>query len=339
MALAGAAATVAAPAIVKAQAALNWRMTSFYGPNAYFYSTGPGSAKDLCKRIDEMSNGRIKIQFFGAGELIPANAGFDAVSSGTVEMNYANSYFWTGKVFTAQYFTAAPFGLNFVGYNGWIYDGGGLELWHEVYDRFNLAPLLAGNTGVQMAGWFRKPINSVADLKGLKMRIPGLAGRVLRELGVDALVLPPGDIFPALERGIDTAEFVGPYLTASSGYKRLPNITTRPASTRWRPEARSSSTRKPGRACRPISGRSSKTRAWPATRAARPGCRKSTPTRWMTWSRNRACMCCRCPIQSRRLARGEYEDPRGSERQGSGHQEGGRLLQQIYVELPAVGEI
>ena len=97
LALAAAAGTVAAPAIVKADTTFNWKMTSFYGPNAYFYSTGPGSAKDLSKRIGDMSNGRIKIQFYGAGELIPATAGFDAVSSGTVEMNYANSYFWTGK--------------------------------------------------------------------------------------------------------------------------------------------------------------------------------------------------------------------------------------------------
>ena len=108
IALAGAAATVAAPAVVRAQTTFNWKMTSFYGPNAAFYSTGPGSAKDLCKRIDEMSNGRLKIQFYGAGELIPAAEGFDAVSSGTVEMNYANSYFWTGKSFAAQYFTAVP---------------------------------------------------------------------------------------------------------------------------------------------------------------------------------------------------------------------------------------
>ena len=142
LALAGAAASIAAPAVVKAQTTFNWKMTSFYGPNAYFYSTGPGSAKDLVKRIDDMSGGRIKIQFYGAGELIPANAGFDAVSSGTVEMNYANSYFWTGKSFAAQYFCAVPFGMNFVGLNGWMYDGGGLELWREVYDKFNLVPFL-----------------------------------------------------------------------------------------------------------------------------------------------------------------------------------------------------
>jgi TRAP-type mannitol/chloroaromatic compound transport system substrate-binding protein len=222
LAVAGTAATIAAPSVLRAQTTFNWRMTSFYGPNAFFYSTGPGSAKDLVKRIDEMSGGRLKIQFYGAGELIPAAEGFDAVSSGTVQMNYANSYFWTGKSFAAQYFTAVPFGLNFQGLNGWMYDGGGLQLWREVYDRFNLVPFLCGNTGVQMTGWFRKPIEKVEDLNGLKMRIPGLAGRVYRELGVDARLLAPGDIFPALERGvIDAAEFVGPYLDRQLGLQKV----------------------------------------------------------------------------------------------------------------------
>src|SRR5512147_1976979 len=136
--LALAAGTVAARAVLKAQTTFNWKMNSFYGPNAAFYSTGPGSAKAFCKRIDDMSGGRLKIQFYGAGELIPAAERFDAVSAGTVEMNYANSYFWTGKSFAAQYFCAVPFGLNFQGFNGWYYDGGGRELWREVYDRFNL---------------------------------------------------------------------------------------------------------------------------------------------------------------------------------------------------------
>ena len=137
---------------------------------------GPGSATDLAKRIAEMSNGRLKIQVFGAGELIPAFEGFDAVRSGTVEMNHANSYFWTGKTFAAQYFTAVPFGLNYQGMNGWLYDGGGIDLWNEVYAPFGMIAMPCGNTGVQMTGWFKKKINSVADLKGLKMRIPGLAG-------------------------------------------------------------------------------------------------------------------------------------------------------------------
>ena len=221
LALAGTVGAVAAPAVVQAQTTFNWKMTSFYGPNAAFYSTGPGSAKDLIKRIDDMSGGRIKIQFYGAGELIPAGEGFDAVSAGTVEMNYANAYFWTGKVFAGQYFTAVPFGLNFQGFNGWMYDGGGLQLWREVYDRFNLVPFLCGNTGVQMTGWFKKPIEKVDDLKGLKMRIPGLAGRVYQSLGVDVRLLPAGEIFPALERGvIDAAEFVGPYLDRQLGLQR-----------------------------------------------------------------------------------------------------------------------
>jgi TRAP-type mannitol/chloroaromatic compound transport system substrate-binding protein len=137
-------------------------------------------------------------------------------------MNYANSYFWTGKSFAAQYFTAVPFGLNFVGFNGWLYDGGGIELWREVYDKFNLVPFACGNTGVQMTGWFRKPIEKPEDLKGLKMRIPGLAGRVYKELGVNAMLLAPGDIFPSLERGvIDAAEFVGPYLDRQLGLHKV----------------------------------------------------------------------------------------------------------------------
>jgi TRAP-type mannitol/chloroaromatic compound transport system substrate-binding protein len=137
-------------------------------------------------------------------------------------MNYANSYFWTGKSFAAQYFTAVPFGLNFQGYNGWMFDGGGLQLWREVYDRFNLVPFVCGNTGVQMTGWFKKPIEKPEDLQGLKMRIPGLAGRVYKELGVDSRLIAPGEIFPSLERGvIDAAEFVGPYLDRQLGLQKV----------------------------------------------------------------------------------------------------------------------
>jgi len=198
--------------IAKAQQTFNWKMTSAYGKGSPFYMEGPGSATDLARRITEMSNGRLRIQVFGAGELIPAFEGFDAVRAGTVEMNHANSYFWTGKTFAAQYFTAVPFGLNFQGMNGWLYDGGGLALWHEVYDPFGMIAFPCGNTGVQMTGWFKKEIKTVKDLQGLKMRIPGLAGKVYANLGVDVKVLPGGEIFPALERGvIDAAEFVGPF--------------------------------------------------------------------------------------------------------------------------------
>jgi TRAP-type mannitol/chloroaromatic compound transport system substrate-binding protein len=212
-AVAGAAgAALAAPAIVTAQSTITWKMTSAYPKGSPFYMDGPGSATDLAKRVEAMSGGRMKIQVFGAGELVPAFEGFDAVRAGTVEMNHANAYFWTGKTFAAQYFTAVPFGMNFQGMNGWLYDGGGIDLWNEVYAPFGMIAMPCGNTGVQMTGWFKKEINSVADLKGLKMRIPGLAGKVYAALGVDVKVLPGGEIFPALERGvIDAAEFVGPF--------------------------------------------------------------------------------------------------------------------------------
>jgi TRAP-type mannitol/chloroaromatic compound transport system substrate-binding protein len=214
---------LAAPAIASAQSKgqFNWKMTSAYPKGSPFYMDGPGSATDLAKRIKEMSGGRLNIQVFGAGELIPAFEGFDAVRSGTVEMNHANSYFWTGKTFAAQYFTAVPFGMNFQGVNGWLYDGGGIDLWNEVYAPFGMVAMPCGNTGVQMTGWFKKEIKTVDDLKGLKMRIPGLAGKVYANLGVDVKVLPGGEIFPALERGvIDAAEFVGPYQDRRLGLQK-----------------------------------------------------------------------------------------------------------------------
>ena len=221
---AGLAGALAAPALSHAQSSgptFNWKMTSAYGKGSPFYMEGPGSATDLAKRIEAMSGGRLKIQVFGAGELIPALEGFDAVRAGSVEMNHANSYFWTGKTAAAQYFCAVPFGLNFQGMNGWLYDGGGQALWNEVYAPFGMVAMPCGNTGVQMTGWFKKEIKSSEDLKGLKMRIPGLAGKVYAELGVDVKLLPGGEIFPALERGvIDAAEFVGPFQDRKLGLQK-----------------------------------------------------------------------------------------------------------------------
>lgn len=205
-------ATIGLASNATAQTTFNWKMTSAYPKFSPFYMEGPGSAVDLAKRITDMSNGRLKIQVYGAGELIPALEGFDAVRYGVVEMNHANSYFWTDKTFAAQYFTAVPFGLDFQGINGWFYDGGGIDLWNEVYAPFGMIAFPCGNTGVQMTGWFKKDIKSVADFKGLKMRIPGLAGKVYAKLGVDVKLLPSGEILPALELGIiDAAEFVGPF--------------------------------------------------------------------------------------------------------------------------------
>lgn len=209
---AGAAVPLAAPGIARAQTRFQWKMTNAYGPGAPFYVEGPGSPTDFCAKVAAMSDGRLTIQHFAAGELIPALEGFDAVRSGAIEMNAANAYFWAGKLPAAQYFTTVPFGLNFQGMNAWLYHGGGMALWDELYAPLGLKALPMGNTGVQMTGWFRKPIESVADFDGLKMRIPGLAGKVYAALGVDVKLLPGGEIFPALERGvIDAAEFVGPY--------------------------------------------------------------------------------------------------------------------------------
>lgn len=205
---------VAAPMIATADSkkTFHWKMTNAYPAGAPFYTTGPGSATDFCKMVESMSDGRLKIKHYAAGELIPALEGFDAVSKGTIEMNWANSYYWAGKTFAAQFFTTVPFGMNFQGTNAWLYHGEGQKLWDEVYAPFNVIGMPAGNTGVQMTGWFRKPINTLEDFKGLRMRIPGLAGKVYEQLGVSVKLLPGGEIFPALERGvIDAAEFVGPY--------------------------------------------------------------------------------------------------------------------------------
>ena len=206
-----AAATIAAPAVIAAEKKFSWKLTTAFPPGVPFYSTGPGSLADLVKRINVMSGGRLTINHYHAGELVPAFEGFDAASSGAVEVNAWVSYFGAGKVPAAQFFGAVPFGMSFQGQNAWFYNGGGIDLWHEVYKPYNLVAFPCGNTGIQMTGWVKKEIKSVADLKGLRLRIPGLAGKGYAKLGVDVKLLPGGEIFPALERGvIDAAEWVGP---------------------------------------------------------------------------------------------------------------------------------
>lgn len=203
--------TLAAPNIARAQETFTWRMTNAYPAGAPFYTTGPGSATDFIEKVQEMSDGRLTIQHYGAGELVPALEGFDAVTAGTVEMNAANSYFWSGRSFALNYFTTVPFGLSFQGHMAWLYYGGGLELWNEVYEPFNVKAIPFNNTGVQFVGWFREEVNSIDDMQGLRIRIPGIPAAIYEEIGAEATLLPAGEIFPALERGvIDAAEFVGP---------------------------------------------------------------------------------------------------------------------------------
>jgi len=174
--------------------------------------------ENLATRVAAASGGRLKIKVYGAGELVPAFEVFDAVSRGTVEMGHGAAYYHKGKVDAAQFFTAIPFGMTNMELNGWLYYGGGLELYRELYEPFDLVPFPTGNTGVQMGGWFNKEINSVQDLKGLKMRIPGLGGEVLRRAGGTPVTLPGAEIFTALQTGsIDATEWVGPYNDASFG--------------------------------------------------------------------------------------------------------------------------
>jgi TRAP-type mannitol/chloroaromatic compound transport system substrate-binding protein len=168
--------------------------------------------ENLVQRIDKATNGRLKIKIFAGGELVPALEVLDAVRLGTVQMGHDSAYYHRGKVPAAQYFTTIPFGQTVHEINAWMYYGGGLELWRELYKPFNVIPFPAGNTGVQMAGWFNKEINSIEDLKGLKMRIPGMGGEVMQRAGATQVTVPAAEIFTSLQTGaIDAAEWVGPY--------------------------------------------------------------------------------------------------------------------------------
>ncbi len=207
----------AAPAIAGNR--IRWKMVTTWPKN--FPGLGTG-ANFLARTITELSGGRLTVKVYGAKELVPAFEIFDAVSRGTAEMGHGASYYWKGKSEAAQFFSAVPFGLTAQEMNAWLYHGGGMELWREVYAEFGLLPAAAGNTGVQMGGWFNKRIDSVEDLKGLKMRIPGLGGEVLRRAGGTPVSLPGGEIFTSLQSGaIDATEWVGPYNDLAFGLYKV----------------------------------------------------------------------------------------------------------------------
>ncbi len=196
-----------------------WKMVTTWQP--HFPVMGEG-ADMVAKWIEEMSEGRMKIAVYGGGELVPALQAFDAVTQGVAQMSHGASYYWAGKVPAAQFFSAVPFGMNAQQMNAWLYSGGGLELWEEIYADFNLIPMPGGNTGVQMGGWFNKEINTTADLKGLKMRIPGLGGKVIAKAGGSAILSAGGEIFTNLERGvIDATEWIGPYHDYLMGFHKI----------------------------------------------------------------------------------------------------------------------
>ncbi len=187
----------------------HWKMVTTWPRNFPGLGTSP---QRLAKWVGQMSAGRLIIEVYGAGEMVPAMQVFDAVSQGTAEMGHGAAYYWGGKLAVAPFFTTVPFGLTAQEMNGWLHHGGGMELWRKAYEPFNLVPLAAGNTGVQMAGWFNREIDSMDDLVGLKMRIPGLAGKVFERAGGTAVTIAGGDIYTSLQTGvIDATEWVGPY--------------------------------------------------------------------------------------------------------------------------------
>ena len=186
-----------------------WRLVTTWPAN--FPGLGTG-AIDFAKRVEACSAGRLKIRIYGDGELVPAFETFDAVSGGTAEIGHGASYYWKGKVPAASFFASIPFGLIAQEMNAWLYHGGGWELWKEAYAPFGLLPMPCGSSGTQMGGWFRKEIRSLADIRGLKMRIPALGGEIIARAGGTPVTMPGSEIFTSLQSGaIDAAEWIGPY--------------------------------------------------------------------------------------------------------------------------------
>ncbi|MEQ9425240.1 MAG: TRAP transporter substrate-binding protein [Cyclobacteriaceae bacterium] len=196
-----------------------WKLVTTWPPNFPVVGEGCNMLADF---VEEMSGGRMKIQVYGGGELIPSLECFDAVSNGAVEMGHGASYYWAGKVPEGQFFASVPFGMNAQHTMAWITTGGGIDLWKQLYEPFNLLPILCGSTGAQMGGWFNKEINSIQDIDGLKMRIPGLGGKVLNKAGGSAVTVAGGEIFTNLERGvIDATEWIGPYHDYKMGFHKV----------------------------------------------------------------------------------------------------------------------
>ncbi|MBG9387674.1 TRAP transporter substrate-binding protein [Caenimonas aquaedulcis] len=216
--IAGVLAAGIAPA-VHAQAAVRWRLASSFPKSL---DTLFGGAETFAKAVRAMSGGKFEISTHAAGELMPAFGVVDAVQQGSVEMAHTAPYYFFGKDEAFALGTAIPFGLNSRQMTAWMVEGNGLKLMREFYARYNIINFAAGNTGAQMGGWFRKPIKSVQDLKGLKFRIAGLAGKIMERMGAVPQNIPGGDIYPSLEKGtIDAAEWVGPYDDQKLGFVKV----------------------------------------------------------------------------------------------------------------------
>jgi TRAP-type mannitol/chloroaromatic compound transport system substrate-binding protein len=205
------------PAVADTGQRYNWNMVTTWPPS--FPGLGTG-AEYFARTLERITGGRISVTIYGANELVPAFEVFDAVAQGTAQLGHGAAYYWKGKSEATQFFGAVPFGLNAQQMNGWLYQGGGLELWREIYAPFGIVPFPCGSTGTQMGGWFNREINSMADIQDLKMRIPGLGGEVLARAGGTPVNLPGGELFTALQTGaIDATEWVGPYNDLAFGFQ------------------------------------------------------------------------------------------------------------------------
>jgi len=213
------AAILGAPAIVSAQPTIRWRCSSGF-PKAL--DTIFGGAEDAAKRISEATGGKFQITVAAAGEIVPMPQAADAVAAGTVECSHTAAFYYVGKDPTWAFGSCIPFGMNFRQINAWWKHAGGEKLFNDFLKPQGMQYILSGNTGAQMGGWFRKEINSMEDVKGLKMRIPGLGGRLWQAVGAVPQQIPGGDIYPALEKGtIDAAEWVGPYDDEKLGFNKV----------------------------------------------------------------------------------------------------------------------
>lgn len=213
------AAAVAAPALAQSLPTINWRLASSFPKSL---DTIFAASDTLSKRVSQLTGGKFNIRTFAAGEIVPGLQVMDAVQAGTVEMGHSASYYYFGKDPTFAFDCAVPFGLTSRQHTAWFDQGGGRELTRDFFRGYGIVNFLGGNSGTQMGGWYRKEIKSVADLKGMKMRVAGFAGQVLTRLGVVPQQLAGGDIYPALEKGtIDAAEWVGPYDDEKLGFFKV----------------------------------------------------------------------------------------------------------------------
>jgi len=217
--IAGILAAGTAPAIAQSAPTVKWRLTSSFPKSL---DTIYGGADVLSKRLAAMTGGKFSVQVFAAGEIAPGLQALDVTQNGTVECCHTCSYYYVGKDKTFGFGTSVPFGMNARQLNAWVYFGGGDKLLNDFYSNYNVVHFLGGNTGVQMGGWFRKEINTLADVKGVKMRIAGLGGTVFSALGMVTQQIAGSDIYPALEKGtIDAAEWVGPYDDEKLGFYKV----------------------------------------------------------------------------------------------------------------------